>query len=166
MSLSLWTPTSNPSTLNYHHHTHTHSGLPPKWCGHVRVCFGYHMTNRILKFPLTYRRGTMCISKATAQSLWHEDEYIRIATLTTEPISIRSRYTQARSTWTNNMLDRSIGIQFITRQTTHDPCSTILLEMPIGPLLVYKFPKLYGTWRLITVFTRTHHLSLRWARWI
>lgn len=30
LSLSLCpTPTSNPSTLNYHHYTHTHSGLPP-----------------------------------------------------------------------------------------------------------------------------------------
>ena len=63
----------------------------------------------------------MSISRATAQSLWQEDEYIRIATLTTEPISTRSRYTQARSTRINNVLDRSLGIHFITGQTTHDP---------------------------------------------
>jgi hypothetical protein len=29
-----------------------------------------------------------------------------------------------------------------------------------------KSPALYGTSRLITVFTRTHHWNLSWARWI
>jgi len=29
-----------------------------------------------------------------------------------------------------------------------------------------KFLASYGTWRFITMFTRAHHLSLSWARWI
>jgi len=30
--------------------------------------------------------------------------------------------------------------------------------------LVKKFPAFYGIWRFVTVFTRSHHLSLSWAR--
>jgi len=32
--------------------------------------------------------------------------------------------------------------------------------------LVVKKITCYGTWRFITMFTRAHHLSLSWVRWI
>jgi len=46
------------------------------------------------------------------------------------------------------------------------PWSIILLEKIIVTHPFKKFPALFGTWRFITVFTRVHHWSLSWARWI
>jgi len=40
----------------------------------------------------------------------------------------------------------------------------VLLEKLIGPLLVKKFPELFGTRRFITVFTKTRQLSLSFTR--
>jgi hypothetical protein len=40
------------------------------------------------------------------------------------------------------------------------PWSKALLEKPIGPQLVKKFPTFYGIQRFITTFTRAPHLSL------
>ena len=40
----------------------------------------------------------------------------------------------------------------------------VLLKKLTGSQLVQKFPAFYGTRRFITTFTRTHHLSLSWAR--
>jgi len=44
--------------------------------------------------------------------------------------------------------------------------SKILLEKLIVAQLVKKFPTFNGTRRFITTFTRIHHWSLSWARWI
>ena len=43
------------------------------------------------------------------------------------------------------------------------PWSRVLLEKLTGLKLVKKFHAIYGTWRFITAFTRTRHLSLTWA---
>ena len=43
------------------------------------------------------------------------------------------------------------------------PWSRVLLEKLTVSQLVKKFPIFYGTQRLITPFTRVHHLSLSWA---
>jgi hypothetical protein len=42
----------------------------------------------------------------------------------------------------------------------------VFLEKLIGPQVVKKLPIFYGTWRFITTFTKAHHLSLTWGRWI
>jgi len=42
----------------------------------------------------------------------------------------------------------------------------VILEKPIVVQLDKKFPAFYVTRRFITVFTRAHHWSLLWARWI
>jgi hypothetical protein len=44
--------------------------------------------------------------------------------------------------------------------------SRVLPQKLIVTQLVKKFPAFYGTRRFITVFTRTRHWSLSWARWI
>jgi hypothetical protein len=44
--------------------------------------------------------------------------------------------------------------------------SRIILEKLLVTLLVKRFPTFYGTWRFITIFTRAHHWSISWARWI
>jgi hypothetical protein len=44
--------------------------------------------------------------------------------------------------------------------------SWIILEKLIVTQPVKKFPAFYGTRRFITVFTRSRHWSLSWARWI
>jgi hypothetical protein len=44
--------------------------------------------------------------------------------------------------------------------------SEVLLEKLIVTHLVRNFPAFYGTQRFITVFTRAHHWSLFWSRWI
>jgi len=41
-----------------------------------------------------------------------------------------------------------------------------LLKKVMVTQLVKKFPTFYGTWRYITMFTRAHHWSLSWAKWI
>jgi hypothetical protein len=46
------------------------------------------------------------------------------------------------------------------------PHSTVLLEKLTGFQLLNKFPAFYGTRRFITEFTKAHHLTLSWARWI
>jgi hypothetical protein len=46
------------------------------------------------------------------------------------------------------------------------PWSTIILKKLTVTQLVKKFPTFYGMKRFITVFTRAHHWSLFWARWI
>jgi hypothetical protein len=43
--------------------------------------------------------------------------------------------------------------------------STLLEKSPVAQLLK-NFPTFYGTRKFITVFTRTFHWSLFWARWI
>ena len=43
------------------------------------------------------------------------------------------------------------------------PWSRVLLEKLRGPQLVKRFPAFYGTWRFITEFTNSRHLSLSWA---
>ena len=43
------------------------------------------------------------------------------------------------------------------------PCSRVLLEKLTGLQLVKKFSAFYRTWRFITAFTSSHHLSLSWA---
>jgi hypothetical protein len=48
--------------------------------------------------------------------------------------------------------------------TVLTPWSRVFLEKYAQ--LVKKFPAFYGTRRFITVFTRAHHLSLSWAKWI
>jgi hypothetical protein len=45
-------------------------------------------------------------------------------------------------------------------------CSRILLKNLIVTQLVKKFSVFYGTWRFSAVFTRAHHWSLSWAKWI
>jgi len=44
------------------------------------------------------------------------------------------------------------------------PCSQVLLEKLMVTQLVQKFPTFWGTQRFITMFTRTYHWSLSWAR--
>lgn len=44
--------------------------------------------------------------------------------------------------------------------------NTVYLEKLIFPQIVKKFSALCGISRFISVCTRTHHLSLFWARWI
>jgi hypothetical protein len=44
--------------------------------------------------------------------------------------------------------------------------SRVVLEKLIVTQLVNKFPTFYGTFRFIIMFTRAHHLSLSWARWV
>ena len=44
--------------------------------------------------------------------------------------------------------------------------STVYLEKLRVPWVVKKFPTFYGTWRLITMFTTTHHLSIYYSRWM
>ena len=45
-------------------------------------------------------------------------------------------------------------------------CSRVLLEELLDPLVVKIFPKFWGTWRFITMFTSPCHMSLSWARLI
>jgi hypothetical protein len=45
-------------------------------------------------------------------------------------------------------------------------CSRVLLEKLTVPKLVKKYPTIKEIQRLITVFTRAHHLSLHQARWV
>jgi len=44
------------------------------------------------------------------------------------------------------------------------PWSRVLLQNVTSSKIVKKFPAFYGTWRVITTFTSTCHLSLSWAR--
>jgi len=46
------------------------------------------------------------------------------------------------------------------------PYSRILLEKTTDSQLVKNFTVLYGDWIFVTVFTKAHHWSLSWARWI
>jgi hypothetical protein len=43
------------------------------------------------------------------------------------------------------------------------PCNTVLLGKLTGCRLVKEFPKFYGTRKLITSYTISHHLSLSWT---
>jgi hypothetical protein len=47
-----------------------------------------------------------------------------------------------------------------------DPWSQVLFDKPTVVPLLYNFPKLHGTQRFITVFTRACHWSLSWTTWI
>jgi hypothetical protein len=42
----------------------------------------------------------------------------------------------------------------------------VFLEKSTVVQLLKNFPTFYGTQRCITIFTRSHHWSLSWARWI
>jgi hypothetical protein len=46
------------------------------------------------------------------------------------------------------------------------PLSKVILEKLIDTKLTNQFPAFYGTWRVFTMFTRTHNWSLSWATWI
>jgi len=55
---------------------------------------------------------------------------------------------------------------FVTTQPALTPCRRAFLEKLIVTQLVKKFPALHGTRRFITVFTRSSHWCLSWARCI
>jgi len=49
--------------------------------------------------------------------------------------------------------------------TSRHPRSRVLVEKLIVTQLVKKFPTFYATQKSVTVITRSHRLSLSWARW-
>ena len=59
----------------------------------------------------------------------------------------------------------------IPRPTTHNiyitylltPCSRVLLEKLTGSAASQKIPRIFGTRKFLTVFTRARHMSLSWA---
>ena len=53
---------------------------------------------------------------------------------------------------------------FLDWLTKLTPWSRVLPEKLTDPQRLKKFPAFYGTLRFITIFTRTHHLSLSWDR--
>jgi hypothetical protein len=55
---------------------------------------------------------------------------------------------------------KEVGTDWLT------PWSRVLLQKLTVTQLVKKFPTFYGTRRIITVFIRSRHWSLSWARWI
>jgi hypothetical protein len=76
----------------------------------------------------------------------------------------------------NNWLDLSVhvllcrpvlSIDFFYRSINEPtPGSRVLLEKLIVTQLVKKFPAFYRTLSFVAMFTRAHHWSLSWARWI
>ena len=53
---------------------------------------------------------------------------------------------------------------YLINQLTNFTWSRILLEKLRGSQIVQKFPTVFGTQRMITAYTKAHHLSLFWAR--
>jgi hypothetical protein len=62
-----------------------------------------------------------------------------------------------------NLLFNRYQVRCQTLRSKLTLCSRVLLKKLIVPQLIKKFPALYTTRRLITVFTRAHHSSLSWA---
>jgi hypothetical protein len=60
---------------------------------------------------------------------------------------------------------RSVNISTLFTNRCWVVLDWLTLEKLIVTQLIKKFPAFHGAWRFITVFTRTHHWSLSWARW-
>ena len=62
---------------------------------------------------------------------------------------------------THGHRDRKLGTKIVTYLLT--PWSRVLLEKLTGSAASQEIPRIFGTWRFLTVFTSARHLSLSWA---
>jgi hypothetical protein len=85
---------------------------------------------------------------------------------------VQRQHMTCNQTWTSAMKQANWGCSSFTSVVSGE-CShsTITNSMELGSsweanncLTTQEIPKLYGSWWFITVFTRTHHWLLSWAR--
>jgi len=110
-------------------------------------------------FKSVHSGWSICDLPPSLSSLWSFSDKLHVQkfemNLLLPPLRCLSNYAH---------LDLTIIPQEMNNQPT--PWSRVLLEKVIITQLVKKFPAIYGTWRFITMFIRSHHCSLSWTKWL